>query len=51
MTNLDRIKTLNEYVEATLFVGRPLKLGAVLELRMKAYRKAKELGIAGGEAQ
>lgn len=50
MTNLDRIKMLNEYVEATLFVGRPLKLGDVLELRMKAYRLAKELGIAGGRA-
>jgi hypothetical protein len=50
MTNLDRIKMLNEYVEPTLYVGKPLKLNAVLELRMKAYRLAKELGIAGGEA-
>lgn len=46
MTNLDRLKLLNEYVEQTLYVGKPLKLDTVLELRMKAYMKARELKIS-----
>jgi|GEM_PF-2058945 hypothetical protein len=45
MTNLDRLKLWNEYIETSRYVGRPLKLNAVLELRMKAFVKARELEL------
>lgn len=49
MTNLDRLKLWNEYIETTRYVGRPLKLDTVLELRMKAFMKARDLKLSGIE--
>ena len=46
MTNLDRLKLWNEYIEITRYVGRPIKLDAVLELRMKAFLKARDLKLS-----
>jgi len=46
MTNLDRLKLWNEYIETTRYVGRPIKLDAVLELRMKAFLKARDLKLS-----
>ena len=46
MTNLDRTKLWNEYVETTRYSGRPIKLDAVLELRMRAFIKARELKLS-----
>ena len=49
MTNLDRLKLWNDYIETTRYTGRPIKLDAVLELRMKAFMRARELKLSGIE--
>jgi hypothetical protein len=46
MTNLTINKLWNEYVETTRYIGKPIKLDAVLQLRMKAFMKARELKFA-----
>ena len=46
MTNFDRIKLWNEYIETTRYTGRAMKLNSVLELRMKAFVKARELKLS-----
>ena len=46
MTNLDRLKLWNEYIETTRYAGRPVKLDTVLQQRMKAFLKARELKLA-----
>jgi len=46
MTNLDRLKLWNEYIETTRYAGRPVELEAVLKLRMKAFIKARELKLS-----
>ena len=46
MTNLDRLKLWNDYIETTRYAGRPVKLDTVLELRMKAFLKARELKLS-----
>lgn len=46
MTNLDRTKLWNEYVETTRYSGQLIKLDAVLEQRMKAFIKARELKLS-----
>jgi len=33
MTNFERTKLWNEYVETTRYVGRPVKLDVVLKIR------------------
>jgi len=45
MTNLDRLKLWNEYIEITRYSGKPVKLDVVLELRMKAFLKARDLSL------
>lgn len=45
MTNLDKTKFWNQYIETTRYVGRPVKLNHVLELRMRAFLKARELKL------
>jgi len=46
MTNLDRLKLWNEYIETTRYAGRPVKPESVLEQRMKAFLKARELKLS-----
>ena len=46
MTNLDRVKLWNEYIETTRYAGRPMKLDVVLEQRMKAFIKAREVKLS-----
>lgn len=50
MTNLQRVKLWNEYVETTRYTGRAMRLDSVLKLRMKAFIKARELKLAQVEA-
>jgi len=49
MTNLDRLKLWNEYIETTRYAGHPVKLDTVLQQRMKAFIKARELKFSGIE--
>ena len=46
MTNFDRVKLWNDYIETTRYTGRAMKLDCVLELRMKAFIKARELKLS-----
>lgn len=46
MTNLDRMKLWNDYIETTRDTGRAMKLDSVLELRMNAFIKARELKLS-----
>jgi len=46
MTNLERTKRWNEYVEITRYTGKPVKLDTVLRLRMQAFLKARDLKLS-----
>lgn len=46
MTNFEINNLWNSYIETTRYVGRPVKLDTVLEQRMKAFIKARELKLA-----
>jgi len=49
MTNLERTIAWNEYVEITRYTGKPVKLDVVLQLRMKAFLKARDLKLSQTE--
>ena len=49
MTTLDRINLWNEYIETTRYTGHPVKLDTVLQQRMKAFIKAREIKLSGIE--